>query len=234
MVGTSDDSTIAPSGSTPRDAAEPGASSVQDRVTAGLAKVAMAIKSRAWRERGREWLPPLQAQTLRLLQQRRPTAMTVSALAAELAVTMPTVSEMLRVLISKHLVKKTQSTTDHRVYLIELTTKGTREASRLAEWPYLRAATTELSDDEQVTMLRGVVKVIRGLQQQGEIRTARLCVTCQYFRPHQHAGQDKPHHCDFVDAPFGDAALRIDCADHVPATPSVQDANWAHWIKSGN
>lgn len=214
--------------------ADPNQESLQDRVTTGLAKIAMAIKSRAWREGGRQWLPPLQAQTLRLLHRRGDEDTTVSVIASELAVTMPTVSEMLRVLLAKGMVKKIQSKVDHRVYRIELTPKGRREASRLSEWPYLRAATAELSQPEQVTLLRGVVKVIRGLQSQGEISTARMCVTCQYFRPNVHKDQASPHHCDYVDAPFGDMLLRIDCPDHVSAPDKLQKANWSAWLKTGS
>lgn len=210
------------------------AASLEDRVTTGLAKIAMAVKSRAWREGGRQWLPPLQAQTLRLLHRRAAEVTTVSILSAELAVTMPTVSEMLRVLLAKGLVKKIQSLDDHRVYRIELTPKGRREAGRLSEWPFLRAATAGLSEAEQVTLLRGVMKIIRGLQTQGEIATARMCVTCQYFRPHQHEKADAPHHCDFVNAPFGDGLLRIDCADHQPAPDARQAANWDAWLKNAS
>jgi hypothetical protein len=41
-----------------------------------------------------------------------------------------------------------------------------------------------------------------------------MCVTCRYFRPHVHSDPERPHHCAFVDAPFGDRALRLDCRDH--------------------
>ncbi len=208
--------------------------SLQERVTAGLAKIAMAIKSRAWRESGHHWLPPLQAQTLRLLHRRGPQETTVSVIADELAVTMPTVSEMLRVLLAKGLVKKTQSKEDHRVYRIQLTPKGRHEAGRLSEWPYLKAATADLSQAEQVTLLRATLKVIRGLQDQGEISVARMCVSCQYFRPNKHKDAGNPHHCDYVNAPFGDQLLRIDCPDHLSAPDKIQQANWATWLKTGS
>lgn len=207
---------------------------LKDRVTDGLAKIAMAIKSRAWREGGHQWLPPLQAQTLRLLYRRGQQESTVSVIADELAVTMPTVSEMLRVLLSKGLVKKTQSKKDHRVYRIQLTPKGRREAGRLSEWPYLKVATADLSQAEQVTLLRATMKVIRGLQEQGEISVARMCVSCQYFRPQVHKDAPNPHHCDYVNAAFGDHLLRIDCPDYQIAPDTIQKANWNTWLKTGS
>ena len=46
---------------------------------------------------------------------------------------------------------------------------------------------------------------------------SRMCLDCRFFRPDVHDDPARPHHCAFVDAPFGDAQLRIDCADHQPA-----------------
>ncbi|MGE3152633.1 MAG: MarR family winged helix-turn-helix transcriptional regulator [Nitrospiraceae bacterium] len=207
---------------------------LQNRIANGLAKIALAIKSRAWREGGNQWLPPLQAQTLRLLLKRVGHDTPVSLIAQDLAVTMPTVSEMLRVLMSKGMIKRVQSKDDHRVFNIELTAKGRREAARLSEWPYLLAATRDLSQAEQVGLLRATIKVIRALQEQGEISTARMCITCQYFRPHAHQDGANPHHCDYVDAAFGDHLLRVDCAEHRAAHDEAQTANWSAWLKTGS
>ena len=48
-----------------------------------------------------------------------------------------------------------------------------------------------------------------------------MCCTCQYFRPYRHSEESRPHDCDFVDAPFGTASLRLDCGDHQPAVEIV-------------
>jgi DNA-binding MarR family transcriptional regulator len=207
---------------------------LQNRIANGLAKIALAIKSRAWREGGNQWLPPLQAQTLRLLLKRVGYATPVSLIAQDLAVTMPTVSEMLRVLMRKGMIKRVQSKDDHRVFNIELTVKGKREAARLSEWPYLLAATQDLSQAEQVSLLRATIKVIRSLQEQGEISTARMCVTCRYFRPDAHQDEANPHHCEYVDAAFGDHLLRVDCSEHQAAPEEAQQANWSAWLKTGS
>jgi len=207
---------------------------LQNRIANGLAKIALAIKSRAWREGGRQWLPPLQAQTLRLLLKRVGHDTPVSLIAQDLAVTMPTVSEMLRVLLRKGMVKRVQSEDDHRVFNMELTAKGKREAERLSEWPYLLAATQDLPQDEQVSLLRATIKVIRSLQEQGEISTARMCVTCRYFRPHAHQDKANPHHCEYVDAAFSDHLLRVDCSEHQAAPKEAQQTHWSAWLKTGS
>lgn len=63
--------------------------------------------------------------------------------------------------------------------------------------------------------------MIRTLQERGEVPVSRMCVTCGHFRAHALPGAARPHHGARVDAPFGDRAWRLDCADH-EAAPEEQ------------
>jgi hypothetical protein len=87
-------------------------------------------------------------------------------------------------------------------------------------------AVGELSTAEQATFLRALVAMIRTLQEKGRIPIARMCVSCRFFRPFRHDDPARPHHCAFVDAPFGDAELRLDCADHRTAPADQAARNW--------
>ena len=80
------------------------------------------------------------------------------------------------------------------------------------------------------TLLRLVVKLIRSLQRRGEIPVARMCGTCQHFRPNVHPEPEAPHHCAFVDAAFGDRQHMIDCPDHVPLPAAEQEIVWQHYL----
>jgi hypothetical protein len=75
--------------------------------------------------------------------------------------------------------------------------------------------------------------MIRPLQQGGEIPVSRMCLTCRFFRPHEHDDPAQPHHCAFVDAPFGHGQRRLDCADHQPASPALSDAAWEAFATGG-
>lgn len=92
----------------------------------------------------------------------------------------------------------------------------------MAEWPdLLLGAVGVLDEAEAAVFLKALLKVIRQLQERGRISPARMCVTCRYFRPDVHDDPERPHHCAFVDAPFGDRNLRVDCGDHEPAGREV-------------
>lgn len=195
------------------------------RIGQGLGKLSIAIRAKEQSGATGEGLSPTQGVILNRLA--RSGVGRVSELARELAVSLPTVSDAVAVLVSKGYVEKRRAGNDGRALLLHLTREGRAVASRTSHWPdFLSTAADALNDQEQLAFHRGLVKMIRTLQDRGEIEVARMCVSCAYFRPGAHEGADKPHHCAFVDAAIGDRDLRIDCAEFEPA--SGDDA-WQKW-----
>lgn len=189
-----------------------------DRLITGLSKIGLAMKSRTWRRQGRKGVGPLQMQVLTYLKSCPGQTATISTIARELAVKLPTASEVIRTLAEKGLVRRRPHETDQRVVKVCLTAKGAKAGTTDSAWPELvAAAASQLTPQEQVSLLTALMKLIQGLQQQGEIPVARMCVSCAYFQPNEHKGTAHPHHCRFFNASFGDQALRLDCPEYVPA-----------------
>jgi DNA-binding MarR family transcriptional regulator len=200
------------------------------RIATGLHKIGIALRHAAWNEHPRSGLTPTQAQLL-VLVDARPGGRTLSALAAELGVTAPTASDSVSALERKGLVEKRRAAGDARALAVRPSPAGRRLARRLALWPdFLLAAIDELDVGEREVFQRALVKMIRSLQIRGRIPVARMCVGCRFFRPYAHASSSAPHHCAFVDAPFGDAELRLDCADQQPAPPEEAEAAWERFL----
>jgi DNA-binding MarR family transcriptional regulator len=196
------------------------------RVTTGLAKIGMALKQQAWVEAGGRGLTPTQGQALAVLR-ANPAGLRLGELAAQLGVTQPTASDSVAALARKGLVVKAPLAGDGRGVLVRLTPAGAREAAATAAWPdFLLEAVGELSAAEQAAFLRGLVTMIRTLQLRGRIPVVRMCVSCTFFRPFRHADPARPHHCAFVDAPFGDGELRLDCPDHAAAPTEQAARTW--------
>src|SRR5512132_701792 len=173
------------------------------RVTVGLAKIGIALKQQAWAEAGGRGLNPTQGQALALLR-ANPDGLRLGALAEQLGVTAATTSDSVAALQRKGLVTKEPMAGDGRGVIVLLTPAGTREAAAAAAWPdFLLEAVGELSTVEQATFLRALVAMIRTLQEKRRIPVARMCVSCRFFRPLVHDDSVRPHHCAFVDAPFG-------------------------------
>jgi DNA-binding MarR family transcriptional regulator len=194
------------------------------RVTIGLAKIGIALKQQAWAEAGGRGLTPTQGQVLALVR-ANPGGLRLRALAEQLGVTAATTSDSVTALHRKGLVTKEPTAGDGRGVVVLLTPSGVREAAAAAAWPdFLLEAVGELSTAEQAAFLRALVAMIRTLQEKGRIPVARMCVSCRFFRPFQHDDLVHPHHCAFVDAPFGDGELRLDCPDFRTA-PADQAAH---------
>lgn len=203
------------------DALDPG-----ERIMAGLAKLSLVMRHEAWRAAGSRGLTPTQAQILAILGGST-TPLGVKAIAQQLAVTVGTASGAISTLVAKGLVAKETDEADGRAIVLTLTTSGRQEAEQAAKWPdAMLHAIGALPRNEQAGLLRGLVGMVRALQEQGAVPTARMCVGCRYFRPNEYPDQPKPHHCQFIDAPIGDTDLRIDCDEMEPAAAEIQPVLW--------
>lgn len=198
--------------------------SLPDRLVTGLSKIGLAMKSRTWRRKGRQGIGPLQIQVLTFLRTRPTHSATVSTIARELSVKLPTASEVIRTLEQKRLVRRRRREIDNRVVTVHLTSLGAKAGHVENRWPEILASATEnLSPQEQVSLLGTLVKLIRALQLQGEIPIARMCVSCEHFQPNTDKESDLPHHCSFYNVAFGDQAFRLDCHEYVEASKDGRD-----------
>ncbi|MFI6316816.1 MarR family winged helix-turn-helix transcriptional regulator [Nonomuraea sp. NPDC050556] len=203
---------------------------VARRVTSGLAKIGAVLKSWAWKAAGPEGVTPTQAQALGHLYQRPAS---LGALAAQLGVSAATASNAVGTLVRKGLVVK-EPGVNKRSVTLRLTEAGESMANRAGEWPdVLSRAVETLDPEEQTAMLLSLVKLIRMLQQNGAISPQRMCVTCRYFQPRVHQDPERPHHCAYLDEPFGDRLLRLDCPEQVDAPPEQQELAWQSFTSSG-
>lgn len=200
-------------------------SALSHNIAAGLAKIGLALKTHAWQQAGGAGLTPTQSQILATLAGRG-SRMRLADVAEALAVTPATTSDAVSALVRKGLLRKQRDADDSRALAIVLTARGRRVAARVSEWPdFLLAAVDSLSETEQTVFVGALVKMVRSLQEQGRIPIARMCVNCRFFAPHRYPDPVNPHHCGFVDAPFGPRDLRLDCPDFEPALVSIQNAS---------
>lgn len=200
---------------------------VSRRVSAGLSRIAGALKSRTRAEVRPVGVTPAQAEALAILD-REPLSLV--RLARHLGVSSATASVAVRTLVERGLAEKRPGA-DRRSITVGLTEEGARVAREVAQRPpSLATAVATLPDAEQSTLLVSVVKIVRELQVSGQVEPQRMCVTCRFFRPHAHPGTAEPHHCAFVDAPFADRHLRLDCPEQQDAGAEDQLAAWERFV----
>jgi DNA-binding MarR family transcriptional regulator len=201
---------------------------LRERLLDGLERLALVLRADARKSSASLGLNPAQDALLRLLL-TRPAGLRVHALAEHLGVRQPTITDSVIALERKGLVRRHVDPADARATLVKSSPRaslqrGTKFRSQAA------AALADLSEAEQVSLLKILIKVIRSLQLYGAIPPQRMCVTCKYFRANAHPEAEAPHHCAYVDAPFGDRALRLDCAEHDPAGTAEVARNWDRFL----
>lgn len=188
---------------------------ISQRMITGLAKICTALRSQAWQEAESQGLTPTQGRILALLQSAINEGLRLSAIAEGLATSPATASDAVSSLVKKGLVSRERATDDRRATSIRLTPEGLKQAKQAASWPdFLLEAVETLSEAEQTIFFKGLTTIICKLQEQDNIPVSKMCVTCHYFNPHVYNDSDRPHHCQLVNAPFGDRDLRLDCPEH--------------------
>ena len=200
------------------------ASSIPVRIVEALERIATALKSDDWARARVIGVNPTQLAILRALD-GRPRGLSVKALALQLGVSQPTVTDSISALERKSLVEKHADPSDGRSVCIMLADAG-KNAVREGEGipGGVGKAVAALEGGQQEQLLLQLISVIRLLQEQGAIPVQRMCVSCRYFRPNAHADAAKPHYCHFVDAAFGQQDLRIDCRDHESAVAELMNS----------
>lgn len=174
-----------------------------------------------WEAAYAEDLTATQAQFLTYLASMGNTAVSMSDLAHRFGLSLATVSEAVRALVTKGLLEQRRSANDGRVREVRLTMQGRRRVKALLHWAdAIRDQVAALAPQAKGLLLDSLLELIARLQQAGLISLTRQCQTCLYFQPHRHTDPTAPHHCGLMNQPLPLTELRIHCPDHQTRPPA--------------
>ena len=202
------------------------------RLRDGLDRIAAVLRADQWSASNAVGLNPTQVHVLAFLAGRDKAGIRVKEIAAHLGVSQPTATDCIAALERKSFVLKSVAADDARAVGVRISGSGREilKAVGLAG-SATETALAQLAPGEQAELLLLLIKLVRSLQLAGAIPVQRMCVTCRHFTPNTYPDAEKPHHCAFVNAAFGDRHLRLDCGDHEPADPAEQAATWTAFEK---
>lgn len=187
--------------------------SVAARVADAVERLATAQRRVVQEVATRYALSPLQVQVLVTLADGPPPAPRGSALAEELGVARPTVSDAVASLVAKGLLARRVDPDDRRSVTLEPTAAGHRTATALATaGETVAAAVGALPAGEQEDVLLGLLRLIGALAEAGVVGVARTCLTCRFFEQ-----RPEGDHCGLLQVALPTARLRVNCAEHEPA-----------------
>ena len=189
---------------------------IDSRIIAAMERVSQAFRVLLWNESKELSLSPIQIQILIFLLFHSEEKRKVSYLAGEFNMTKATISDSIKVLEQKKLIRKEYEVLDTRSYTIHLTTNGEQIAKRTASFTnQIQEPITGLNSDDKENLLISLMSIIQHLNKTGVITIQRMCKTCVHFSP----GKGKaPNFCKLLNQNLFDADLRIDCPEHVLVT----------------
>lgn len=182
----------------------------EGKIVVALERISEAFRVLLWNESKENSLSPIQIQLLIFLLFHSQEKCKVSYLADEFNMTKATISDSVRVLLSKELVIKETDPMDTRSYTLLLTPTGKQIADKASFFASsIEKPIEKLTEEQKNSMLSGLLRMIYDLNKAGIITVQRMCFTCSYYK-----AENGVHYCNLLQAKLAETELRVDCPEH--------------------
>lgn len=184
-------------------------SNLDNKIVAGLERLSQVFRILLWNKAKEHSLSPIQIQLLIFIQHHSADKTTISYLAQEFNFTKPTISDAIKVLEQKKLIKKFTDSTDTRSYSIQLTTTGKKIVAETGDFANpLTTIIAKTSETDKIILWQNVSNLIIQLNKLEVISVQRTCFNCRHY-----AINNKTHFCSLLNQKLETKDIRIDCGE---------------------
>ena len=185
---------------------------VDYKIVAALEKISEVFRVLLWTEAKEHKLSPIQMQLLIFIKYHRADKhRRIASMAREFNLTKATISDSIKVLELKGLIKRSDDALDSRSFNFSLTDQGMKLTGMIENFTLpLDGAIATLSPQQKDQFLVLVLDLIYRLNQNGIISTQRMCYNCFYYN----GDRQQNHHCNLMQKPLAIDELRIECPEH--------------------
>lgn len=183
---------------------------LDNKIVAGLERLSQVFRALLSEKAREQGLSPLQVQLLLFMQYHSEAQNNVSYLAGEFNITKPTISDAIKILEQKKLVRKLVISSDSRRYSIQLTAAGKKVVrdtenftAPFSEW------ISQVKPPQKELLWKSITDLIRLLNRTGAITVQRTCYTCR----HNSTRNGSPF-CNLLNEKLAAKDIRIDCPDY--------------------
>ena len=184
---------------------------ISSKIVAGLERVSEVFKILLWEKAKMVGLSPIQIQVLIFIAFHKRNLCKVSHLAKEFNVTKPTVSDAVRILDKKGLIKKDYSSADSRSYYIGLSDSGQEIVTTTNDFSNpLKKEINGFSPSELESLFATISQLIYKLNRNGILSVQRTCYGCKFYEKKQ-----KGDFCNLLQKELLKKEIRLDCPEYV-------------------
>lgn len=182
---------------------------LDNKIVAGLERLSQVFRILLWEKAKEHSLSPIQIQLLIFIQHHSAEKTTISYLANEFNFTKPTISDAIKVLEQKKLIKKLIDSTDTRSYTIELTTLGKKIVKETENYTNpLTSIIAKTSEADKEILWQSIFTAINDLNKSGTISVQRNCFNCINYDV-----KNETHFCNLINLKLEVSEIRIDCPE---------------------
>ncbi|MFA3783540.1 MarR family winged helix-turn-helix transcriptional regulator [Melioribacteraceae bacterium 4301-Me] len=186
--------------------------SIDSRIVASLERISEAFRVLFWNESKKWGLSPIQLQILIFICTHSNEKCNITYLAKEFNMTKATISDAVKSLEEKSLIKRKINPNDYRSHSIELTTEGKKTVSKASYFANeLEKSISSLNTNDKENLLLSLIDIIYNLTAAGVITVQRMCLTCIHYSKDEKSGE---HFCKLLNKKLKNSELRIDCPEH--------------------
>lgn len=190
--------------------------SLDNKIVAGLERLSQVFRILLWEKAKEHGLSPIQIQLLIFIQHHSPEKTTISYLAQEFNFTKPTISDAIKILEEKKLIKKFTDSADTRSYTIRLTAAGKKVAAGTENFvDPLTGIIEKASETDKTILWNNLSDLIVRLNKSGVISVQRTCFNCKHYSP-----INKVHFCNLLNRKLETQDIRIDCEEFAVSSGS--------------
>jgi DNA-binding MarR family transcriptional regulator len=184
---------------------------LSSKIIAGLERISEVFKVLLWEKAKLVGLSPIQIQLLIFIAYHKQELRTVSHLAKEFNITKPTISDAIKVLTKKDLIKKDHSSSDNRSYSISLSTSGEEFVSEIQDFTSpLETQINNLKETDLEGLFETLSALIFKLNQNGILTVQRTCYGCSFFEKNETS-----NFCKLLEKELTTNDIRLDCPEFI-------------------
>jgi DNA-binding MarR family transcriptional regulator len=184
-------------------------SNLDNKIVAGLERLSQVFRILLWDKAKEHSLSPIQIQLLIFIQHHSVDKTTISYLAQEFNFTKPTISDAIKILEQKKLIKKFTDRIDTRSYTIQLTTTGKKIVTETENFANpLTTMIAQTNETDKMVVWQNISNLIIQLNKLNIISVQRTCFNCKHYET-----KNKIHFCNLLNHKLETNDIRIDCGE---------------------